>query len=142
MSPLQNVSRFKREVTLADTVHEDNEGRVAGQPGYKKPLPGIDGPVSKNQANDTLSAVTDHAREALSTVTDRASETWDDLSKRGTDYYRQGRGAVSNADSTTMAALFIAGAIGFGLGWLILGQKSYSGDYVARRMSDSSDRRY
>ncbi|WP_162242613.1 hypothetical protein [Methylobacterium sp. Leaf88] len=96
----------------------------------------------KDQATDTLSTVTGQAKEALGNVTDRASETWDDVSKRGADYYRQGSRAVSNADSATVASLCIAGAIGFGIGWLVFRQKSYSGDYVARRMSDSSDRRY
>lgn len=125
---------------MADIQSHDPLGRSAGQPGgqpgpgqpgYKKPMPGIEGPVLAEQSKDTLCTVSDHA-----------SDTWDDVSRRGADYYRQGSRAVSNADSATVASLFIAGAIGFGIGWLVFGQKSYSGDYVARRMSDSSDRRY
>jgi ElaB/YqjD/DUF883 family membrane-anchored ribosome-binding protein len=127
---------------MADSEHHDDKGKVYGQPGYKKPMPGIEGPVLTDQAKDMLSAVSGQATEALNTVTDRASETWDDVSKRGADYYRQGSRAVSNADTATVASLFIAGTIGFGIGWLVFGQKSYSNDYVARRMSDSSDRRY
>ena len=125
---------------MADIQSHDPLGKSAGQPGgqqgpgqqgYKKPMPGIDGPVLAGQAKDTLR-----------TVSDRASDTWDDVSRRGADYYRQGSRAVTNADTTTVASLFIAGTIGFGIGWLVFGQKSYSGDYVARHMSDSSDRRY
>jgi ElaB/YqjD/DUF883 family membrane-anchored ribosome-binding protein len=149
---------------MADAEYHDDKGKVTGQPGFKKPMPGIEGPVLKDQANDTLSTVTGQAKETLSaatdqvkdavntvsgqaretlrSVSDRAPEMVDDLSRRGADYYRQGRRAVSNADSTTLASMFIAGTIGFGIGWLVFGQKSYSGDYVARRMSDSSDRRY
>ena len=57
-----------------------------------------------------------------------------------TDYYRQGSRLVGDADSATLASLFIAGGIGFGIGWLVFGQHSRSGDYVARRMSHSSER--
>jgi len=149
---------------MADAEYHDDKSKVTGQPGFKKPLPGIEGPVLKDQADDllstatgqakeTLSAATDQAKETVSAVTgqaketlrsvsDRAPEMVDDLSRRGADYYRQGRRAVSNADSTTMASMFIAGTIGFGIGWLVFRQKSYSGDYVARRMSNSSDGRY
>lgn len=82
----------------------------------------------------------DQAREAIQNVTDQASDAWDDVSKRGASYYRQGSRAVGDMDSSTMTGLLIAGAVGFGLGWLIFGQRSYSGDYIPRRMSASSDR--
>ena len=82
----------------------------------------------------------DQAREAIQNVTDQASDAWDDVSKRGARYYRQGSRAVGDMDSSTMTGLLIAGAVGFGLGWLIFGQRSYSGDYIPRRMSASSDR--
>ena len=36
----------------------------------------------------------------------------------------------------------VAGAIGLGLGWLAFGQRSYSGDYIPRRMSRSGDGDY
>jgi uncharacterized membrane protein SpoIIM required for sporulation len=39
-----------------------------------------------------------------------------------------------------MVSMFIAGAVGFGIGWLVLGQQSRSGGYVARRMSYGSER--
>ena len=88
------------------------------------------------------SGMADQAKEAIRDVTDRASDTWEDVSKRGADYYRQGSRAVGDMDSATMTGLLIAGTIGFGLAWLIFGQRSYSGDYVTRRMSASSDRDY
>jgi hypothetical protein len=86
--------------------------------------------------------VADQARETLRSATDRASDAWDSASEYGSRYYRQGSRAVSDMDSGTMTGLFIAGAIGLGLGWLAFGQRSYSGDYIPRRMSRSSDRDY
>lgn len=121
----------KRETEMADIQSRDPLGKSSGQPGSSKPQLVSDGPGAADQA-----------REALRTVSDRASETWDDVSRRGADYYRQGSRAIGDADSTTVVSLFIAGAIGFGIGWLVFGQQSYSGDYVARRMSDSSERGY
>ncbi|URD35140.1 hypothetical protein [Methylobacterium tardum] len=45
-------------------------------------------------------------------------------------------------DNGTWAGLFVAGAIGFGLGWLVFGEKSRYGDYIPERMSRSSERGY
>jgi ElaB/YqjD/DUF883 family membrane-anchored ribosome-binding protein len=127
---------------LADAEYRDDKGKVAGEPGFKKPRPGYHGSEVADDAQETLSTVKDQARETLRTVTDRASDAWDEASKRGADYYRQGSRAVSNADSTMVASLFIAGAIGFGIGWLVFGQSSRDGKYISQRMSESSDRRY
>jgi ElaB/YqjD/DUF883 family membrane-anchored ribosome-binding protein len=127
---------------LADAEYRDDKGKVAGEPGFKKPRPGLHEPAVADQAKEKLSTVAEQARETLSTVTDRASDAWDEASKRGADYYRQGSRAVSNADSTTVASLFIAGAMGFGIGWLVFGQSSREGKYISQRMSESSDRRY
>ena len=104
----------------------------AGQPGSTK------GP----QASGASGGVADQAKDALKSVSDRASDTFDDVSRQGARYYRQGTQAVGNVDSGTMTAMFIAGSIGFGLAWLIFGQRSYEGDYIADKMSRSSDRRY
>lgn len=86
--------------------------------------------------------VADQAKETLRDATSKASDAWDNASEYGSRYYRQGSRAVGEMDSGTMTGLFIAGAIGFGLGWLVFGQQSRSGDYIPRRMSESSERRY
>jgi hypothetical protein len=49
---------------------------------------------------------------------------------------------MGEVDNATMTGWLVAGAVGFGLAWLIFGQRSYSGDYIPRRMSASSDRYY
>ena len=49
---------------------------------------------------------------------------------------------MGDVDSSTMTGLFISGAIGFGLGWLVFGQQSRSGDYIPRKMSASSEHNY
>lgn len=43
-------------------------------------------------------------------------------------------------DPAAVAALLAAGGVGFGLAWLIFGQHWHRTDYVARRMSHSSER--
>jgi len=73
------------------------------------------------------------ASEAISNVADQASEMWDEAYDQGTRYYRDGSRALSNIDGGTWAAMFIAGAIGYGLSLLIHGQQSVWG-------SDRSDR--
>jgi len=95
---------------------------------------------STTGSSDTAAGVADQAKETLRNATNRASDAWDDASEYGSRYYRQATRAVSDTD--TMTGLFIAGALGFGLGWLVFGQHSFSSDYVARRMSASSDRDY
>ncbi|MEA1833167.1 hypothetical protein U8607_13860 [Methylobacterium durans] len=114
---------------MADIHANDPDGASSGQAGSGTRRPSEGGPGMAQQA-----------RETLQNVGDRASDTWDDLSKRGARYYRQGSRAVGEVDGTTATGLLIAGAIGFGLAWLIFGQASRSGDYVARRMSSSSER--
>lgn len=84
----------------------------------------------------------DQARDTLRSATDRASDAWEDASRYGARYYRQGSRAVGDVDSGTVTGWLVAGAIGLGLGWLAFGQHSYSGDYIPRRMSRSSDRDY
>ena len=82
----------------------------------------------------------EQARRMAQEATSRASDMWDDLSDRGARYYHQGSRAVGDLDGASVAALLTAGAIGLALGWLVFGQRSYSGDSIARRMSQSSDR--
>jgi hypothetical protein len=67
-----------------------------------------------------------------------ASELWNETYEQGRRYYRQGSRAIGHVDSATVMGWLVAGAVGFGLAWLIFGHRSV--DYVARRMSESSDR--
>jgi hypothetical protein len=106
------------------------------------PLGRSDGRSRSGQTGGGSSGVGDQARETLRDATSRASDAWDNASEYGSRYYRQGSRAVGEMDSGTMTALFIAGAVGFGLGWLIFGEKSRSGDYIPKRMSTSSERGY
>lgn len=82
----------------------------------------------------------EQAASAARNLADQASDHWDDVSEQGSRYLRRGQNVVSDVDATTLTGWFVAGAIGFGLAWLIFGQRSVSGDYVARRMSASSGR--
>lgn len=93
-----------------------------------------------NQGQQDASELANKAREAARDAAGRASEALDDVYERGQRYYRQGSRAVSDVDGNTATALFAAGAVGFALAWLIFAQRSYSGDYVTRGMSRSSDR--
>jgi hypothetical protein len=129
---------------MADIQSRDPLGASAGQPGSSKHQQGSGGTSSGGMSGGGTSSggMADQAKETLRTVTDRASDTWDDVSWRGADYYRQGARTVGGVDNATMTALLVAGAVGLGLGWLIFGQRSYSGDYVAKGMSRSSERDY
>jgi len=82
----------------------------------------------------------DQAQSAVRNTADRASERLDDISDRGQRYYRQGSRALGDLDGTALSGFLLAGAIGFGIAWLIFGRHSLSGEYVARRMSQSSNR--
>jgi len=71
-------------------------------------------------------------------VAEGASEMWDEAYEQGRRYYRQGSQAIERVDSVILSGWIIAGAIGFGLAWLIFGHRSV--DDVAERMSESSYR--
>ncbi|WP_144426348.1 hypothetical protein [Methylobacterium sp. ARG-1] len=116
---------------MADIRTHDPLGRSDGRPGSSQ----------AGGSSGGGAGVTDQARETLRDATSRASDAWDSASEYGSRYYRQGSRAIGGVDSGTMTGLFIAGAIGFGLGWLVFGQESRSGDYVSRRMSASSEHR-
>ena len=99
------------------------------------------GPQTQDRSQDAQGGgIAGQAQSAMRNTADRASEMLGDVSDRGQRYYRQGSQAVGNLDSTTLSGLFIAGAIGFGIAWLIFGRHSVLGEYVARGMSQSSDR--
>lgn len=84
---------------------------------------------------DRLSS--DQAQGAMRSAASTASELWDEAYDQGGRYYRQGSQALSGID--TLTATFLAGAVGFGLAWLIFGRGARTDD-VARGMSRSSDR--
>ena len=117
---------------MADIRSHDPLGRSDGRPGSSQT-----GGSSGGGAD-----VADQARETLRDATSRASDALDSASEYGSRYYRQGSRAIGDVDSGTMTGMFIAGAIGFGLGWLVFGQQSRSGDYIPKRMSASSERGY
>jgi hypothetical protein len=69
-----------------------------------------------------------------------ASEMWDSAYQQGERYLQQGRQMVGQLDGPTLGAMAVAGAIGFGLAWLMFGQQFRSAADMTRRMSESSDR--
>jgi hypothetical protein len=118
---------------------DNQSGQTGGLSGASA---GKSGGSSAGGSSGGGAGVADQAKETLRDATSRASDAWDNASEYGSRYYRQGNRAVSDMDTGTMTGLFIAGAIGFGLGWLVFGQQSRSGDYIPRRMSESSERHY
>ena len=82
--------------------------------------------------------LSDQVQGRMRDVAEGASELWHDAYEQGRRYYRQGSQAIGHVDSVTISGWVVAGAIGFGLAWLIFGQRST--DDVARRMSESSER--
>lgn len=62
-------------------------------------------------------------------------------SDRGQHYYRQAAHAA-RADGAVLTGIVVAGAIGFATAWLIFARHAVSGEYVARRMSASSERHH
>lgn len=117
---------------MADIHANDPLGRSDGGPGSSQ----------RGGSSGGGAGIADQAKETLRDATSKASDAWDNASEYGSRYYRQGSRAVSDMDSGTMTGLLVAGALGFGLGWLVFGQRSYSGDYIPERMSQSSARRY
>lgn len=113
---------------MADIRSQDPLGRSDG------------GPASGRSGGGASRGAGDQARQTLRGATARASDAWDSTSEYGSRYVRQGSRAVGNVDSGTMTGLLVAGAMGFGLGWLVFGQHSHSGDHVAKGMSRSSER--
>ncbi|KAA2238277.1 hypothetical protein [Salinarimonas soli] len=90
-----------------------------------------------NRQNRGDHGFSDQAQDAMRSAASTASELWDEAYDQGGRYYRRGSEALGGVD--TLTATFLAGAVGFGLAWLIFGQRSH-GDDVARGMSRSSDR--
>jgi len=95
-------------------------------------------PPRRGQQNARDPGLSDQVQGTMRDVAEGASELWDDAYEQGRRYYRQGSRAIGHVDSVTISGWVVAGAIGFGLAWLIFGQRST--DDVARRMSESSER--
>lgn len=91
---------------MADIRSHDPLGQSHGRPGSSQ----------TNGSSDRSAGVADQARELLRDATSRTADAWDNTSEYGSRYYGQGSHAVSDMDSGMMTGLFIAGAIGFGLG--------------------------
>ncbi len=97
-------------------------------------------PERGNQASRRGGSYSDQLQNAARDAADTASELWDDAYEQGQRYYRQGSQVLGNADPAQITGWLTAGAIGFGIAWLMFGQRSlWTGD-VARRMNQSSER--
>ena len=142
--PLMQADGVASEHAAHHWPHEQEGATAMADIRSHDPLGRSDGGPASGRGGGSSSGggAADQARQALRDASDRASDAWDSASEYGSRYYRQGSRAVGNVDTTTMTGFLVAGAIGFGLGWLVFGQHSYSGDYVARRMSRSSERDY
>lgn len=115
---------------MANIRSQDPLGRSDGGPASGR---GGGGSSGSGYADNSTS-------QTLRDAAGRASEAWNSASRYGSHYYRQGSRAVGDMDTATMTSLLVAGAIGFGLGWLVFGQHSFFSDDVARGMSRSSER--
>jgi len=62
----------------------------------------------------------EQASDAMSDVADRASDMWDEAYDRGARYYR-------DADGSAIITAIVAGAVGYGLAYLVHGYQSSSG---------------
>jgi hypothetical protein len=96
------------------------------------------GPPRPGQQNPQDAGLSDRVQGTVRDVAEGASEMWDDAYEQGERYYRQGRRAIEQTDSTTLMGWLVAGAVGFGIAWLMFGHRSV--DDVAERMSESSYR--
>jgi hypothetical protein len=97
-------------------------------------------PSSRSPGGRGGESYTDQVQGALRGAADSASDMWDDAYEQGQRYYRQGTQAVGEVDTATLSGWLIAGAIGFGLGWLMFGAASRSADDMTRRMAESGHR--
>lgn len=82
---------------------------------------------------------THHIREQVDDYLHEISERLRRASDRSLHYYQQAA-HTARADGAMLTGVVVAGAIGFATAWLIFGRHAVSGDYVARRMSQSSER--
>ena len=95
-------------------------------------------PPRRDQPTARDAGLSDQVQDTMRDVAEGASELWDAAYEQGERYYRQGRRAIEQTDSTTLMGWLVAGAVGFGIAWLMFGHRSV--DDVAERMSESSYR--
>ena len=95
-------------------------------------------PPRRDQPRAREAGLSDQVQGTVRDVAEGASEMWDEAYEQGERYYRQGRRAIEQTDTTTMMGWLVAGAVGFGLAWLMFGRSAT--DDVAERMSESSYR--
>jgi hypothetical protein len=82
----------------------------------------------------------EQAQSAMRGVADSASELWDDAYEQGGRYFRQGGQMVGQVEPATVTGWLVAGAVGFGLAWLLFGPHTRPESNMTRRMSQASDR--
>jgi hypothetical protein len=121
---------------LGDLVDEDFEG-ILGAMHSDLPIRNAT-ELRLQKAYERVHKAVKEDQGRMRDVAEGASELWHDAYEQGRRYYRQGSQAIGHADSVTISGWVVAGAIGFGLAWLIFGHRST--DDVARRMSESSER--
>jgi hypothetical protein len=98
-------------------------------------------PQRGNQASQSRGTFSDQVQNAARGAADTASELWDDAYEQGQRYYRQGGQLIGNADAAQVTGWLAAGAIGFGIAWLVFGQRSlWTGD-APGRMNQERGRR-
>ena len=121
---------------MSETPNRGSQQHSAGSQGRSQSVGG------SQEGQGKSDSLYDQAQGAVREVANSASEMWDDATEQGERYYRQGSDAVRNIDSTTVGVLLVAGAIGYGVSWLIHGQQSYSGQRGtgSRQMAQRSNR--
>ena len=93
-------------------------GNMSGSAAGSQPRGGDQGA----QRGGGSESFAEQAQGAMRNVADSASELWDDA-------YEQG-----------VTGWLVAGAVGFGLAWLLFGPHTRPENNMTRRMSQSSDR--
>ncbi|KOX48855.1 hypothetical protein [Methylobacterium fujisawaense] len=81
----------------------------------------------------------EHVRRALQDIL-KSPEALRQAIHLGPHEHALSRRVANGHDPAAVAALLAAGGVGFGVAWLIFGQHWHRTDYVARRMSHSSER--
>lgn len=94
-----------------------------------------DGPHAERGIRENIGG---HARHQVGDYVHDISDRLRSVSDRGQHYYQQAAHAA-RADGAVLTGVLVAGALGFATAWLIFARHAVSGEYVARRMSESSE---